>query len=226
VRLAAAGSLSGGFVAMLADKLISYIGSHPELAQKLRKALPAVGFETADWQRVVMYRRCFEFITQLNPSTLDVMEISAGPQWVREFNFRSFTDMKYPEYDICAQTLDRQFDLIIADQIFEHLKWPYRAGRNVFAMLKPGGHFIVATPFLIRVHRVPIDCSRWTEDGISYLLQECGFPAAEIKTGSWGNRACVKGNFHHWPRAGYRSLVNEPDFPVVVWAFARKPLDC
>ena len=142
-----------------------------------------------------MYRRCFEFITQLNPSTLDVMEISAGPQWVREFNFHSFTDMKYPEYDICAQTLDRQFDLIIADQIFEHLKWPYRAGRNVFAMLKPGGHFIVATPFLIRVHKVPIDCSRWTEDGISYLLQECGFPATEIKTGSWGNRACVKGNF-------------------------------
>jgi hypothetical protein len=151
------------------------------------------------------------------------MEISAGPRWVREFNFRSFTDMKYPEYDICAQRLDRQFDLIIADQIFEHLKRPYRAGRN--AMLKPGGHFIVATPFLIRVHRVPIDCSRWTEDGISYLLQECGFPAAEIKTGSWGNRACVKGNFHHWPRAGYRSLVNEPDFPVVVWAFARKPLE-
>jgi hypothetical protein len=120
VRLAAAGSLSGGFVAMLADKLISYIRSQPELAQKLRKALPALGFETADWQRVVMYRRCFEFIKQLNPSTLDVMEISAGPQRVREFS--SFTDMKYPEYDICAQTLDRQFDLIIADQIFEHLK--------------------------------------------------------------------------------------------------------
>ena len=129
-----------------------------------------------------MYRRCFEFITQLNPSTLDIMEISAGPQWVCEFNFHFFTDMKYPEYDICAQTLDWQFDLIIADQIFEHLKWTYRAGRNVFAMLKPGDHFIVETPFLIRVHRVPIDCSRWTENGISYLLQECGFPATEIKT--------------------------------------------
>jgi hypothetical protein len=42
---------------MRADKLISYIRSQPELAQKLRLALPAVGFETADWQRVVMYRR-------------------------------------------------------------------------------------------------------------------------------------------------------------------------
>jgi hypothetical protein len=151
------------------------------------------------------------------------MEISAGPQWVREFNFRSFTDMKYLEYDICAQTLDRQFDLIIADQIFEHLKWPGRPQCLCDAKTWRPFHRCDAIPF--RVHRVPIDCSRWTEDGISYLLQEYGFPAAEIKTGSWGNRACVKGNFHNWPRAGYRSLVNEPDFPVVVWAFARKPLE-
>ncbi|MDQ6704215.1 MAG: class I SAM-dependent methyltransferase [Pseudomonadota bacterium] len=185
-----------------------------------------MGYETADWVRVVMYRRCFEFIRQLEPSTLDVMEISAGPQWVREFNFRSFTDLKYPEFDICSETLEQQFDLIVADQIFEHLKWPYRAGRNVLSMLKPGGHFVIATPFLVRVHKTPIDCSRWTEDGLAYLLQECGFPASEIKTGSWGNRACVKGNLNRWPKGGFfRSLANEPNFPVTVWAFARKPLE-
>ena len=208
----------------LIEPFISFLKTaYPDFGQKLRKALPAIGFETADWQRAVMYKRCFEFIRGLDPSCLNVMEISAGPQWVREFNFHSFTDMKYPEYDICVDRLDQQFDLIIADQVFEHLKWPYRAGRNVFAMLKPGGHFIMATPFLIRVHKVPLDCSRWTEDGLFYLLQECGFPAEGITCGSWGNRACVKGNFHHWPKAGYHSLVNEPDFPVVVWAFAQRP---
>lgn len=212
---------------MLENMFLSYVHSRTSKEQwaKLRKMIRTMGIETGDWQRVVMYQRCFEFIRQLNPSTVDVMEISGGPQWVREFNFRSYTDLTYPEFDICSQTVDRQFDLIIADQVFEHLKWPYRAGRNVYSMLKPGGHFVVATPFLIRVHKVPIDCSRWTEDGLSYLLQECGFPAGEIQTGSWGNRACVKGNFHHWAKAGFRSLVNEPDFPVVVWAFARKPLE-
>ena len=30
-------------------------------------------------------------------------------------------------------------------------------------------------PFLIRVHNVPIDCSRWTEDGLKFHLEECGF---------------------------------------------------
>jgi len=107
--------------------------------------------------------------------------------------------------------------------VFEHLKWPYRAGRNVHAMLKPGGHFVISTPFLVRVHRVPIDCSRWTEDGLSYLLQECGFSSENVVTGSWGNRACLKGNLKNWRKRGlFGSLNNEPDYPVMVWAFAKK----
>jgi SAM-dependent methyltransferase len=217
-------SLTGVRVSMITERIISYLRSQPHLKENLRKILGAVRYETADWVRVVMYRQCFEFIGQLQPDTLDVMEISAGPQWVREFNFRSFTNLKFPDFDVCAQTVDRQFDLIIADQIFEHLRWPYRAGRNVLSMLKPGGHFIIATPFLVRIHKAPIDCCRWTEDGLSFLLQECGFPADGIKTSSWGNRACVKRNLNSWRKGGFfGSLINEPAFPVMVWAFARKP---
>ena len=208
----------------MSEMILSYLRSRPELKERLRKILTAAGYETSDWVRAVMYRRCFEFIRQLKPDSLDVMEISAGPQWIREFNFRSYTDVKFPEFDICSEIIDRRYDLIIADQIFEHLKWPYRAGRNVLSMLRPGGHFIIATPFLIRVHEAPIDCCRWTEEGLSHLLQECGFPADEIKTDSWGNRACVRGNLNSWRKGGFfRSLVNEPDFPVMVWAIARRP---
>jgi hypothetical protein len=46
-----------------------------------------------------------------------------------------------------------------------------------------------------------------------------------VTTGSWGNRACVKANLNRWPRYGYgwrRPLVNEPAFPLLVWAFAQK----
>jgi SAM-dependent methyltransferase len=189
----------------------------------LKHLLNRVGFDTTDWIRIVMYERCFEFVRSLGPQQLDALEISAGPQWARQFQFRSYSETQFPDFDICLQRLDQQFDLIIADQIFEHLPWPNRAGRNVFAMLRPGGWFIVATPFLVRVHNVPIDCYRWTERGLSYLLQDCGFSAADIRTGSWGNRACVRANFSKWRRYGwYRSLTNEPDFPVIVWAFAQK----
>lgn len=91
-------------------------------------------------------------------------------------------------------------------------------------MLKPGGYFLVTTPFLIKVHPVPHDCTRWTETGIKYFLHEGGFPMEDTVTGSWGNRACVKANFKRWARRGwFGSLKNEPDFPVSVWALARKP---
>jgi SAM-dependent methyltransferase len=192
---------------------------------RVKNMLARVGFDSTDWLRVVMYRQCFAFIQSIRPETLDTLEISGGPQWRRTFKFRSYTSTEFPEFDICAQVLDGQFDLIIADQVFEHLPWPMRAGRNVYAMLRPGGYFIIATPFLVRVHDVPIDCSRWTQQGLSYLLQECGFLARDIKTYAWGNRKCLKANLFKWRRYGfYRSLANEPNFPVMVWAIAQKQL--
>lgn len=195
------------------------------MKERLRRAVRTIGFDPTDWVRSVMYDRCFAHVRTLRPETLDVLEISGGPQWVREFAFRDYVSTEYPGFDICAETLPRQFDLIIADQIFEHLPWPYRAGRNVWTMLKPGGTLILATPFLVRVHRVPIDCSRWTREGLSFLLQECGFAAEDIETDAWGNRDCIKGNFKTWRKRGFfGSLTNEDDFPVMVWAFARKPV--
>jgi hypothetical protein len=75
-----------------------------------------------------------------------------------------------------------------------------------------------------RLLRELVDCSRWTETGLQYFLAEAGFDLDGIKTGSWGNRACVKANFTAWARYRSRlhSLRNERAYPVVVWALARK----
>lgn len=208
---------------MFTDALRSYVLSRPQLKERVRTFAKSIGFETADWVRIVMYQECFEFVRGLRPESLDTLEISAGPQWTREFKFRSYTATQFPDFDICSNTIPQQFDLIIADQVFEHLAYPYRAGRNVYSMLKPGGHFVISTPFLIRVHGCPYDFTRWTEQGLSHLLQECGFSKQHIRTGSWGNRAVIKANFNRWAKRGlFGSLANEPDFPVTVWAFARK----
>jgi SAM-dependent methyltransferase len=208
---------------MISETVTTWTRAHPELKERLRKTLQAIGYDTSDWMRIVMYRHCFAFIANLGPEQLDVLEISAGPHWAREFRFRSYTGTSYPSFDICSQTLPARFDLIIADQVFEHLKWPYRAGRNVFAMLRPGGYFVVTVPFLVRIHKSPLDCSRWSEEGLRYFLQECGFEDTGITTASWGNRACLKANLTAWRKRGlFGSLANEPDFPLVVWAFAQK----
>jgi SAM-dependent methyltransferase len=195
---------------MIDEVLTSFARSHPSLKMRLREWLSRFGYDTAYRMRIVTYRRCFEFVRSLGPEQLDVLEVSAGLQSAREYRFRSYTPTQYPGFDLCTQTLPARFDLIVADQLFEHLRWPYRAGRNVRAILTPGGVFLIT------------DCTRWTAEGLYYFLQECGFHPAGITVDQWGNRACVKANFVTWRKRGpFGSLENEPDFPIVVWAFAR-----
>jgi len=171
-----------------------------------------------------MNRETRRLVGGLGPEQLRVLEIS-GEGW-KDFGFRSYRSVRYPDFDLCSQTLDERFDLVIAEQVFEHLLWPLRAARHAREMLAPGGRFLITTPFLLRVHRSPADCSRWTETGLRHLLDEAGFGLDDTETGSWGNRACLRANLDRWTR--YRpllhSLNNEPDYPLVVWALATRPL--
>ncbi len=195
------------------------------LYDPLRKCLDTITFTQPDkqWGRVIMNRETLKLVTELNPSTLDVLEIF-GYNWDKKLSFKSYKSLHFPDFDICESSTPEKFDLIIAEQVFEHLLWPYRAATNVLQMLNPQGYFLVTLPFLIKYHGAPHDCTRWTETGIKYFLAECGFPIESIVTGSWGNRSCVKGNFTKWTRyrAWQHSLRNDPTFPVCVWGLARK----
>ena len=186
----------------------------------VRAKLHPDGFE--QWQRVVMNKETDRLIGELDVARSSALEIS-GVKW-KDRGFSHYTSVWYPGYDVCSGPMDERFDIIIAEQVFEHLLWPYRAVRNVFDMLSPNGAFLVTTPFLVRIHGHPIDCSRWTELGIRHLLAEGGFDIDRITTGSWGNQACVRSNFLRWTpyNRTLHSLKNEPDYPVVVWALARK----
>ncbi len=197
-----------------------------ETKAAIKKLLERIGYDHRHWTRPYAYRVCTEWLEDLDLANLEVLEISPGQHW-QKLPFKSYLGLDYPEFDICQQKLNQQFDLIIADQVWEHLLWPYRATKNVFEMLRPRGYFLNLTPFLIKVHAVPIDCCRWTELGMKHLLVECGFPLDTVRTGSWGNRACVKANLRSgFARRGFfGSLKNEPTFPVIVWALARKSMD-
>ena len=85
---------------------------------------------------------------------------------------------------------------------------------------------IVSTPFLIKVHELPIyamnDYWRFTPRGLRTLLERAGLEVDEVA--SWGNRGCVIGNFDRWSAyKPWHSLRNEPDLPLQVWAFATNP---
>lgn len=174
-----------------------------------------------------MNRATHEFVAGLPRETLDVLEVSGttwnDPAW----GFRSYRSLSYPEYDICLGPLERNCcDLLILEQVLEHVRQPHRALAHAWEMLRPGGRLLINTPFLLKFHPCPVDLYRWTEDGMRIVLEEAGFTA--ITTGSWGNRECLAidlqpGMAWTYYDPAVHSLENETQFPISVWAFARKP---
>lgn len=192
-----------------------------EERMKLRRVIGITGHQ---WVREVMDRETMRFVRSLDFGKLDALEIS-GRYW-DQIDFRSFTSLNYPDFDICGERKHgADWDIIFLEQVLEHVPKPRKALENIFAMLRPGGIFVVTTPFLIRIHHHPIDVSRWTELGLKYLLEEVGFEQSKVETGSWGNRSCLIASLTDWPqynRYKLHSLRNDPRFPVSVWAFATK----
>lgn len=188
------------------------------------KFLRTSGYDTEQWIRVVYRREWQGLLSSLHLQSLRVLEISPGRSPVIERGRVAYYQaVNFPEFDITQDILSEKFDIIIAEQVFEHLRYPYRAARNVHRMLSDDGIFFIATPFLIKIHEVPRDYTRWTPDGLDAFLEDCGF-SSEIH--SWGNRKAVKANFGVWSQYGWRrDLRNEPDFAVCVWAYARKSVD-
>lgn len=178
------------------------------------------------WCRVVMNAEIERFILSLNCHDIDAVEIS-GTGSQGKYEFRSYSTLDFPAYDVCDKPLSEEaFDLVIAEQVLEHVLRPDRAASNIFKMLRPGGVFIVGTPFLLKVHEFPVDLYRWTERGMRQLLEDAGFDV--LRTASWGNRECLLADMT--PGLGWtnynpqkHSLENEPQFAIVVWAFAKKP---
>jgi hypothetical protein len=181
------------------------------------------------WCRIVMNRETKRLMESIDYKSCSALEIS-GNAW-QGFGFKDFTIAIYPDFDVTKQIARKPdgsgFDVVIAEQVMEHVPTPWVAVTSMRSSLNPGGHLLITAPFFIRVHGHPGDYTRWTESGLRNLLEYAGFAPDAIQTGSWGNRACVTANFvgSVYRAEAYdptvHSLENEPDVPIMVWAFAR-----
>jgi SAM-dependent methyltransferase len=181
------------------------------------------------YNRIVYYQAFRQMVGKLDAPNMDCAEVSGGLG--NAFPFRSYKVFALPEHDICtdvyrdAEGNSERFDMVIADQVWEHLDRPYAATKHVRKMLRKGGYFFVCTPFYVRYHAYPVDCSRWSARGLTNLLIECGFPEDGIVANQWGNLQCAR--IECGPNWGFydpakHSLENDPNFPIVSWALARK----
>jgi SAM-dependent methyltransferase len=179
--------------------------------------------------RIVMQQASRDWINSLGPERLDVAELSG--KWGESFRFRSYRSFQFRKFDPCKGPLvDKdgkvvRFDLIMANQVWEHVDRPYTATRNVYRMLRPGGWFWLAVPFFIPYHAAPVDCSRWSARGLRNLLVEAGFDEDAVQSAQWGNRASALRNLETpWPPEcrDDDDLTDDPAFPIVAWAMGQK----
>lgn len=177
------------------------------------------------WVRHVMDKTTREFVEAARPDKLSVCEVS-GSAWKDMFAWRDYTDLHYPEFDICQDVFPRHFDLIIVEQVFEHIRSPWKAARNIYASLNTDGYALITVPFMFHIHPTPLDCWRWTPQGLGFMFEDAGFKAVDVKTGGWGNYECFLRHAIDQSSAPSMdpqfSLHNVPHIPIQVWGFAKK----
>jgi len=87
----------------------------------------------------------------------------------------------YPEVDVvCDLTHSvpfrpHSFDAVVLMNVLEHVYNSRALFAAINSLLKPGGVFVVAIPFLLKVHQAPYDFVRYTHFGLQRLGQDFGF---------------------------------------------------
>jgi SAM-dependent methyltransferase len=174
------------------------------------------------WVRIVMDESTRRYIAKLNPRTLNAVEISG--EGAADLGWRSYEVLKYPDFDLTAPGAHGQYDVVICEQVLEHVTDPWTAVRTLADLCRPGGHVIVSTPFLLRIHGAPGDYWRFTPTALRAMLEGAGLMVVDVC--QWGNRSCLRANTRRWAtrKPWHRGwfLRNEPELPLVVWAFAQR----
>lgn len=100
--------------------------------------------------------------TRLHPR-MKTLEIAAGP------------GIDYVGSAEALPFADNSVDLIVTQEVLEHVPDPFQAMREIHRVLKPGGSAYVQLPFIIGYHPCPQDYWRFTEHGIRQLAEQAGF---------------------------------------------------
>jgi SAM-dependent methyltransferase len=184
----------------------------------------APGYDFRNWLRVAQIDAFEKFLATATSGK--VLEVSPGwnTHWKTFVGNDRYRSVDFPDFDICRDALPDRFEVVIADQVLEHCRRPLQGAQNIYRMVAPGGHALIATPFLFRVHARPHDYSRWTEGGLRQLLVDGGFADADIRTASWGNQRCARAHIGGPVREyGFgRDMRNDPEYPLMVWAIAKR----
>lgn len=99
-------------------------------------------------------------------------------------------DLDYTiDNDSRIKEADATFDLILSTQVAEHVEDPLIYFSECYRLLKKGGRLICSTHGTFPDHGCPSDFQRWTAEGLSRDLQQCGFTITHLAKLTTGPRA-------------------------------------
>jgi SAM-dependent methyltransferase len=73
------------------------------------------------------------------------------------------------------------FELVLSQEMVEHVADPFRAVREAARVLRPGGILYLQAPFVIGYHPGPEDYWRFTRAGIRRLVEQAGLECLRIE---------------------------------------------
>jgi SAM-dependent methyltransferase len=82
------------------------------------------------------------------------------------------------EIDPATQAISAEtasYDVVVSFQVLEHSSHRLALLRECRRVLRPNGVLMLTLPFVFEYHAVPGDFRRWTTEGITEDLQDCGY---------------------------------------------------
>jgi len=140
----------------------------------------------------------------------------------------TWEERPYPQYDITELAHWGESDIVIADQVLEHIREPWKIFDCAFKTVRQA--FVVTVPFLVKIHGCPGDYWRMTPECIRSMGKSAGF--TDIHIGTWGNSQATFWLNKYWythlmmeavPEVEWRAALasNDPETPIMIWAVLR-----
>ena len=136
----------------------------------------------------------------INLENLKILDIGSYDSSGTSFNYRSIFDENTWEYvgmdlkegpnvDLVVSDVykwdeipNESFDLVISGQAFEHMEFFWKAIEEIARILKNGGYCCIIAPSSGPVHKNPLDCFRFTSDGMAEIGKYAGLEILETYT--------------------------------------------
>ncbi len=141
--------------------------------------------------RQANWRFLAEQVGALDPQAA-ILDVGAGrgdfaDLFTDHSNYLALDICPYPEVDIvCDLTQANPFreaslDAILLMNVLEHVYDTHALLASLVEMLKPGGRLIVAIPFLVKMHQVPVDFARYTHYALVRFAPEHGLEVSHLE---------------------------------------------